>query len=96
MQSNTSNYFKNSAAWVLQINASLFDRCSHMFSLSMLMGYESVPGTSLNTHKKSWVHRMLDSFKRFQTHSTQPDALMAPFRQIALEMYEQLNKNVAR
>ncbi|KAF9521510.1 hypothetical protein CPB83DRAFT_865482 [Crepidotus variabilis] len=77
MQSNTSNYFKNSAA------------------LSMLMSYDCIPGINLNAHKKSWTQNMIDSFKRFHVHSTQPDALIAPFRQIALEMYEELNRAVA-
>jgi hypothetical protein len=63
--------------------------------LSMLSAYNAVPGLFI-FERPSWSGRMLHQAKVFGTQSLKPDALIAPFRQIALELYEDLNKAVAK
>ncbi len=63
--------------------------------LSMLSAYNAVPGLFI-FERPSWLGRMLHQAKVFGTQSLKPDALIAPFRQIALELYEELNTAVAK
>jgi hypothetical protein len=59
----------------------------------MLSTFDAIPGILVPTI--SLLSRIRHKFKLFGTQSTKPDALLAPFRQIVLELYEELNIAVA-
>lgn len=63
-------------------------------SLNMLSEFDAIPGMVVPT--LSFWSRLRHKFKLFGSQSTKPDGLLAPFRQIVLELYEELNTAVAR
>ena len=63
------------------------------YRMSTLLSMKALPGLRPN---HSWRERIMTSLQVFKTQSVEPDALIAPFRQLALKSYEDLNMAVAR
>lgn len=95
IKSNLINSFKNAAAW---ISGSLFSLNSpHLWlcRLSTLVDANSVPGVT-TLYTKSLVQKIRDVKQIFSTQSVKPDSLVAPFRQMALDLYMHMNDAIAK
>ena len=94
---NLTNSFKNAAACV---SGSLFYFPLNFLHLcfcrlSSLASANSVPGVT-TLHEKSLGQKIRDVKQIFSTQSVKPDSLVAPFRQIALDLYMHMNDTIAR
>ena len=95
IKSNLVNSFKNAAACV---SGSLFSiNFLHLCfcSLSTLASANSVPGVT-TLYEKSLVQKIRDVKQIFCTQSIKPDSLVAPFRQMALDLYIHMNDAIAK
>ena len=63
--------------------------------LSTLASANSVPGVN-TLYNKSLVQKIREVGQIFGTQSVQPDALVAPFREMALDLYMHMNDAIAR
>ncbi|KIM47005.1 hypothetical protein M413DRAFT_267576 [Hebeloma cylindrosporum] len=61
-------------------------------TMSSLISLRSLPG--FRPHN-SWRQRIRNSLQAFKVQSVEPDALIAPFRKLALKSYEDLNMAIA-
>ena len=97
IKSNLTNTFKNAAACVsdsfISILKTFFTFC--LCRLSTLSSANSVPGV-FTLHRKSLVQRIRDVKQIFSTQSVKPDSLVAPFRQMALDLYMHMNDAIAK
>ena len=63
--------------------------------LSTLASADSIPGISTLYHK-SLVQKIRDIKQFFGTQSVKPDALVAPLREMALELYLHMNDAIPK
>ena len=61
--------------------------------MSTLLSMRALPGLK---PKRGWRQRFMTKLQVFKTQSVEPDALIAPFRRLALKSYESMNMAVAR
>ena len=62
--------------------------------LSTLESANSIPGVT-TLYRKSLFQKIRDIKKTFSTQSVKPDSLVAPFRQMALDLYMHMNDAIA-
>jgi protein MBA1 len=95
IKSNLTNSIKNAAACV---SGSLFP-LNFMYlcfcRLSTLASANSVPGVT-TLYRKSLVESIRHVKQIFSTQSVKPDSLVAPFRQMALDLYMHMNDAIAK
>ena len=96
IRNNIINSFKNYAAYVSGSFLKIFNFLYPCFCrLSTLSSSNAIPGVT-TLHGKSLVQKIRDLKKLFGTQSVKPDSLVAPFRQMALDLYMQINDATAK
>ena len=93
LKGNFQNYLKNAMACVYLLIPA-FSLKQPSSSLNMLSTFDAIPGVL--SSEGSWWSRMRHEFRLFGVQSTRPDGVIAPFRQIVLELYEEFNMALAR
>ena len=63
--------------------------------LSTLTSTNSIPGVT-TLQRRSLVQKIRDIKRIFSTQSVKPDSLVAPFRQMALDLYIHMNDAIAK
>ena len=95
IKDNLTNSFKNAAASVSGSLSSLDVSYLCFCRLSTLASANSIPG--VNTfYRKSLLQKIREIPQIFGTQSVKPDALVAPFRQMALDSYILMNDAIAK
>jgi mitochondrial protein MBA1 len=95
IKSNLTNSFKNAAACVYGSFIPLNFLHSCFRSLSTLASANSIPGVT-TLYRKSLVQKIYDVKQIFSTQSVKPDSLVAPLRQMALDLYMHMNDALAK
>lgn len=96
IKSNLTNSFKNAAACVSGSFISIFfflHLC--LCRLSTLSSANCIPGVA-TLYRKSLLQRIRDIKQIFDTQSVKPDSLVAPLRQMALDLYMHMNDALAK
>lgn len=96
IKSNITNSFKNASACV---PGSFFPPLNFLHPcfcrLSTLASANSIPGVT-TPYNKSLIRKIRDIKQIFSTQSVKPDSLVAPFRQMALDLYIHMNDAIAK